>query len=58
MVQRTTMLKIDIPTDNHLEILAKHENRTKIGELRFLVKDRAKDLGLALETKQRRRDTK
>jgi hypothetical protein len=47
--QETTMLKVDKPTDGHLEILAKHENRTKIGELRFLVKERAKELGVKIK---------
>lgn len=39
-------LKLDKPTDKNLEILAEHESRTKIGELRFLVKERAKQLGV------------
>lgn len=43
------MLKIDLPTDINLELLAKQENRTKIGELRYLVKERAKELGLKIK---------
>ena len=46
MVQDTTMLKVDRKSDNLLEFLAKEENRTKIDEFRFLLKDRLKTLGL------------
>ncbi len=46
MVQNTTQLKLDIPTDRLLEILAEKDNRTKIGELRFCLKERAKTLGV------------
>jgi hypothetical protein len=46
MVQHTTQLKVDVPTDRLLEILAEKDNRTKIGELRFCLKERAKTLGV------------
>jgi predicted DNA-binding protein len=39
-------LRFDKSTDERLEILAEHEGRTKIGELRYLIKQRAKELGL------------
>lgn len=43
------MLKVDRTTDASLEILAEHESRSKIGELRFLVKERAKALGVKIK---------
>lgn len=47
--QETTMLKIDRPTNTTLTLLAKHESRSKIDELRFLVKERAKELGVKVK---------
>lgn len=54
MIQETTMLKMDKPTSRHLEILAEYENRTKIDELRFLVKERANTLGVSLTQRQKK----
>jgi hypothetical protein len=41
-------LKLDRTTDHNLELLAEHEGRTKVGEFRFLLKERAKQLGVKL----------
>lgn len=46
MVQSTVQLKVDVKSDNLLEILAEKDQRTKIGEFRFLLKERAKQLGI------------
>jgi hypothetical protein len=49
------MLKVDVKSDSLLEILAEKDSRTKIGEFRFLLRERAKQLGL-LETVARRKE--
>jgi len=41
-----TMLQLDKETSRKLGVLADAESRTKIDELRFLVKERAKTLGV------------
>ena len=44
MIKETTLIKIDRETDSRLETLAKHESRSKVDEIRFLIRERAKKL--------------
>jgi hypothetical protein len=46
MIKETTMMKVDKQFNNYLQQLADYESRSKIDELRFLVKERAKTLGV------------
>jgi len=48
MAETRYQLKLDRTTSQYLEVLAEHEGRTKVGEFRFLVKERAKQLGVKL----------
>lgn len=49
MVKETTLIKLDRDTDSRLEALAEHESRSKVDEVRFLIKERAKALGVKLK---------
>jgi len=46
MKQKDIFLRIDSRFDRELEEVAKFEGRSKIGELRWIVKARRKSLGL------------
>jgi hypothetical protein len=49
MANNRTSLKIDKIDSENLAALANHESRTKVDEFRFLIKERAKELGLKLK---------
>ena len=46
-MQKETLIKIDRNTDKKLEKLAEFEQRTKVGELRYLIKSRSEVLGIS-----------
>ena len=49
VMQKITMLQLDMETSRNLRLIADAENRTKVDELRFLVKERAKEIGVKIK---------